>query len=340
MKLFIVFVLTWIDVDKLKLYAILVFGITVMIAFFYRQYCRTKLPICKYIFFWSKNLFREMIGFAGWNLMGNIAWLAKSQGCNIILNIFGGPFVNAAYGIANQVNAAVTSFVQNFSVALNPQIVKSYASCDIPYMLGLFFKGVKFSYCLLLLFVLPLCLETEFILKLWLKEVPEYTVVFTRLVLINSLFEAFSPTFSAVIQAVGRVKWYQMVIGLTILLNLPLSWLFLKLNFAPTVVFVISILISMVTFLERIWIVWYYVHFSLRQFFFAIGFRLFLTTIVAFIIPFICFQYFTNELIQFIVVIGSSLFSVSMTIFFMALNRNEREYLREGVKRYIKYFRK
>lgn len=221
LKLFVAFALTWTAFDKLKVYAVLVFGVNVMIAFLYRLYCKWKIKECRYRFIWDKKLYTTLTGFAGWNLFGTFAWLMKSQGLNVILNIFFGPLLNAAYGIANQVNTAVNSFVQNFSMALNPQIVKSYAAGDLSYTVTLLFRGARFSYYLFLFFAVPLLIETEVILKLWLKNVPEYAVIFTRLVIINSMFESFTYTMGTAIQATGKNKLYQFIVGGTILLNLP-----------------------------------------------------------------------------------------------------------------------
>ena len=125
-------------------------------------------------------------------------------------------------------NTAINSFVQNFTTALNPQIVKSYAIGEMHYMEELIFRGAKFSYCLLLVFALPLLMETEFVLSVWLKNVPEYAVIFTRLMIVNSLLESFTYVMGTSIQATGKIRWYQIIVGCTILLNLPFAWLLLN----------------------------------------------------------------------------------------------------------------
>lgn len=326
LKLFIVFVLMWITFDKLKLYAVLVFCVNVMIAFLYRMYCRLKIKESRYRFVWDKKLYITLTGFAGWNLFGTLAWLMKSQGLNIILNIFFGPLLNAAYGIANQVNAAVNSFVQNFSMALNPQIVKSYAVGDLPYTVTLLFRGARFSYYLFLFFAVPLLIETEVILKLWLKNVPEYAVIFTRLVIVNSIFESFTYTMGTAVQATGKNKWYQFIVGSTILLNLPLAYWFLKCGYEPPVVLLISVFISLVTLFQRILILRHFYRFSFLRFVLNVFVRSAGIAVVSCILPYGLHLYLADGWAKWIMVSGVSLIMVFLTVFFLGLNKQERRY--------------
>lgn len=159
LKLLVVFMLMWIGYDKLKLYAIFIFSVTVVIALFYRIYCKCKFSECKYHFVFDKNTFYSLTSYAGWNLSANIALIARTQGVNILLNIFYGPTLNAARGIAVQVNTAIISFVTNFQMAVNPQIVKSYAQEYLDEMRKIIIKSSKFSFLLLFFWLFHLYLR-------------------------------------------------------------------------------------------------------------------------------------------------------------------------------------
>lgn len=333
LKLFVVFALTWVTFDKLKVYAVLVFGVNILIAFLYRLYCKWKITECRFRFVWDKKLYTALTGFAGWNLFGTLAWLMKSQGLNVILNIFFGPLLNAAYGIANQVNTAVNSFVQNFSMALNPQMVKSYAEGDVSYTVTLLFRGIRFSYYLFLFFAVPLLIETEIILKLWLKNVPEYAVVFTRLVIINSMLESFTYTMGAAIQATGKNKWYQFIVGGTILLNLPLAYLFLWWGYNPPVVLVISVFISVITLFQRLLILRHFYRFSVTSFIVNVFFRSAGIAVIGCMLPCYLSWYLIDGWGKWIIVTGVSLVTVSLTIFFLGLDSQERYYFMDLLKR-------
>ena len=177
LKLLIAFMLTWIAYDKLKLYGILLFGVTVIVAAIYRIYTRRNFDETKFEVVRDRALYKSMISFSGWNLVGGSAMVLKGQGVSIVLNMFFGTAVNAAQGIANQVYSAIYSFVGNFQMASNPQIIKSYASEDKDYMNSLIIRTSKFSFYLLFILTLPVILEIDYILKLWLKLAPNYTAV-------------------------------------------------------------------------------------------------------------------------------------------------------------------
>lgn len=191
-KLAIAFLIMVSPIDRLIFYAILMCAIAVTIRFVYGYYCKKHFVECNYHFRWDKKLLKNMFGFAGWNFIGASSALLRDQGGNIILNLFFGPTVNAARGIANQVNNAITGFVTNFMTALNPQITKSYASGDRDYMMSLIFQGARLSYYMLLFLSLPVLVNTHYILVIWLKLIPEHAVTFVQLILIFALSESIS----------------------------------------------------------------------------------------------------------------------------------------------------
>lgn len=253
LKLLIVFFLVYFGSDKLITYSILTFCVALVIRVIYQVYCRREFEESKYHFHYDKKYFRELISYSGWNLFGNIAAVAKGQGVNIVLNLFFGTVVNAAYGITNQVYSAVNMFVSNFQLALNPQIIKSYSQGNIEQSHYLISQGSKFSFYLMLIIVSPIVLNVNFILETWLVNPPEYTTVFVQLCLLNILIDCLSGTLMTGAQATGKIKWYQIVVGTLVFLNLPISYLVLKLGHKPYSVYGVSVFISIITLQFRLY---------------------------------------------------------------------------------------
>ena len=252
LKLLIVLLLLLFSIDKLKLYSVLMFISAGIVAFIYRSYCKNKFNEATYSFSNDKELYREILSYSGWNILGSLSVVFKNQGVNILLNLFFNPAINAARGIAFQINAILLNFSNSFYTAVRPQITKSYASGDTLYMRNLVFQSSKFAFFLMMILTIPLLLETKFVLTLWLKELPDYVVVFSQLVMINSLIEVMNMPLVSAIQATGRMKLYQTTISVLLLMNLPISYFFLKLGFAPESTMIISILISIISFIPRL----------------------------------------------------------------------------------------
>lgn len=248
LKLGIVYLLVVSPFDKLIAYGILLFLVQFVIRCIYQVYCRKNYEECKFKLFWDKKLYREMSGFAGWNLFGSVAWLLRDQGVNIVLNMFFGPVINAARGVATQVSSAVMNFISNFQVALNPQITKNYANGNIEEMEKLSYLGIKFSYMILFLLAFPLSLNIDYILHLWLVEVPDYSALFIILILIDSLVGTlFGTPLMTALSATGVIRNYQVVVSLFILCIVPVSYVVLKLGFDAPSVFYVTILFSLIS---------------------------------------------------------------------------------------------
>lgn len=256
LKLGIVFLLLISPVDKLITYAVLMLLITVGTSGFYYLYCKHYYAECRYSFVWDKSLLKEILGYTGWNVIGILSGIGKSAGVNLLLNMFYGAIVNTARGIAYQVFVNVNQFVTNFTTAFNPQITKSYSANARSEMLKLVFQSSKFSYYLLFLLVLPVIAETPYLLDLWLGKdnVVEYSVSFARLMLIAALIDSISYPLVTSVQATGKVKWYQIMVGGTMLMVLPISYFMLKFgNFEPEIVFYIIIAASVVAQVFRVY---------------------------------------------------------------------------------------
>ena len=233
LKLCVCIVLFYSNTDKLKLYSVTMMIVTILISLSYCIYCIYSYAECKLRK--EKNLFllKQMACFASWNLIGEISWCFKGQAVNIVLNFFFGPIVNAASAISEQVNAAVSKFVTNFQMAVNPQLIKAYALGDKDRTQSLLCHSIRLSYFLLLSLSLPIILEMTYILNLWLKKVPEYTVVFCQLTLISTLVNTISNPLAQIVKASGNIKNYQLVISIAAFSCFPLSALFLYWGFSP-----------------------------------------------------------------------------------------------------------
>lgn len=230
--------------DRLIVYSLLLVGVVCIMQAIYWNYCTRNFEECKFGLSFDVNYWKEMSSFAGWNFIGCTAGLLKDQGVNILLNLFIGPIINAARGIANTVNNVLASFSGNFMTALNPQITKSYAAGNYDYMYSLVERGSRFSYYILLLFSLPMLFETEFVLTLWLKHYPEHTVNFVRLILIVTMCDILSNTLINLKSATGNIRNYQIVVGSMLLMNFPLSYFCLKLGCSPESTLVVALLVS------------------------------------------------------------------------------------------------
>lgn len=244
LKLSVAFLILKIPADRLIIYAGLIFIVALIIRFIYTIYCNRNFNECKTGPKYDRAIFKEMSSFAGWNFIGSSSSVIRDQGNNIVLNLFFGTVVNAAYGIGMQVSNAINSFSQNFMTAINPQITKSYAIGDLQYLSALVMRGSRFSYFLLWIIASFVLLNTEQLLRLWLGNVPEYTVIFTRLFIIFVLSESISQSLITAILATGNIRNYQIVVGGLKLFNLPLSYLFLRLGYSPYVTVIIAIIIS------------------------------------------------------------------------------------------------
>jgi len=332
LKLLIVFMLVWFSFDKLKLYAVLVFVVSVIIRIFYGIYSKRHFEECHFHWQWDKALFKEMTFFAGWNMIGVTSGLLRTQGVNIVLNLFFGTVINAAMGIANQVKQAIESFVNNFLTALNPQITKSYAAGERSYLMNLVFRGSRYGFYLLLFLTLPVLIETEFILRAWLKIVPEYAVIFVRLILILSIIESLSKTLIQTMFATGEIRNYQLIVGGITLLNLPLSILFLYLEYPPPVIFIVAIGIAIIALFVRLIMLSSMVGFSIKKYFINVIINVFKVGGLSLLLPFLLFLFTAPGFTRFLLVSFMSAVSVAFVIYLVGLSSKEKLFVKEKIK--------
>lgn len=336
LKLLIVYGLLLSDFDKLKLYSLLVFLVTLVVSSFYRFYCKKKFVESKFNFVWDKALAKEIFFYSGWNLFGAVASVFNNQGLNILMNVFFGPIVNAGRTIAFQVNTAIGFFVSNFVIAARPQITKYYANQEMDKMLKMVFSVSKFAFLLLLLLSMAVLLETEFVLKLWLTDVPQYTVSFTRLVIVGALIDSFSYPLMTAAQATGRVKVYQAVVGGMLMLNLPISYIFLKQHAEPNIVFYISIITSAICLVLRVVILRRLVNFPAKRYFLEVILPVLAVLLFAYSLPVLVYSNYGTGWSRFILVTALGLVSYFLGLFLFGLTKHEKGYVKEYSIKYLR----
>lgn len=328
LKLVIVYMLVVFSFDKLILYVFLLLAIQLMIRFCYSIYCNRHFEETKYRHVWDKALFKEMTGFAGWSLFGNLASVLFSQGLNMLLNVFFGPVVNAARAVAVQVQSAIQQFVGNFQMALNPQITKTYAKGELGDMHRLMFRSARFSFFLLFFLSLPVLFETNFILTIWLKTVPEHTVVFLRIMICTSLIYTLSNPLIIANQATGKVKKYQAICGSILLLILPVSYISLRLGCPAYSVFIVHFVMESLTQMVRMILLRPMIGIRVRDYFNHIYKQVLVVVGVSIILPTLVYLNIEAGIFRFVIVGLVCVVSVSTAAYLLGLSANERVFVK------------
>lgn len=330
-KLTIAFLIMVSPMDKLIFYAILMCMVSVIVRFTYGHYCKKHFAECTYHFHWDADILKKMFGFAGWNFIGASSAVLRDQGGNIVINLFYGPTVNAARGIAIQVNSAIMGFVSNFMTALNPQITKSYASGDREYMMTLIFQGARLSFYMLLLLSLPVLVNTHYILVLWLKLVPEHAVLFVQLILIFAMSESISNPLVTAMLATGKIRNYQIVVGGLQMMNLPISYVCLRFGCIPETVLVVAIAISQCCLAARLYMLRRMIGLSSIQYMKKVYFNVIAVALLSVMIPAILSMYMEESFLSFAIL---SLLAMACTIaveLYVGCNGKERAFVIEKV---------
>ena len=334
-KLLVVVVLVVAPIDRLVFYSLLLVLVSLVSRIVYGVYCSRSFKECNINFVFDKTFFRQMFSFAGWNFIGAIASVLRDAGGNVVINLFYPPAVNAARGISIQVRSAVCSFSSNFITAINPPITKSFAKGATDYTFSLVFSGAKWSFYLLYMLALPVLINTHYILSIWLGIVPEYTVVFVRLILLLSLVDIISETLITLMLATGNIRNYQIVVGGLVLLNLPLSYMFLKLGFEPQVVFIVSILIGMICIVVRVGMLKLMVELPVKRFLKEVLMKIIIVSFISFSVPFIISFYIEESFGFFVLSCLVCLLSTILGVGLLGMTNNEKEILKSVVRNKI-----
>lgn len=331
LKLAIVYMLLVFSFDKLVLYAFLLLAIQLLIRFCYSYYCNKHFEETKYKHVWDKALFKEMTGFAGWSMFGNLASVLFSQGLNMLLNVFFGPVVNAARAVSVQVQSAIQQFVGNFQMALNPQITKTYAKGEMDEMHKLMFRSARFSFYLLFFLSLPMLFETNFILTVWLKIVPDNTVIFLRIMICTSLLYTLSNPLMVANQATGKVRKYQAICGTILLLILPVSYICLLLGCPAYSVFIVHFVMESITQAVRMVLLRPLIGIRIRDYFRHIYLRVFVVVILSFILPLLVYEHMDDTVLRFFTVCIACVLSVGSVAYTLGLSSSERAFVHAKV---------
>lgn len=336
LKLAIVYLLVVLPFDKLKVYAVLVLMVGLLIWYIYARYCHNHFEESHYIHHIDKPLLKEMSSFAGWSFWGNLAGILYTQGLNMMLNIFFGPVVNAARGIATQIQGVVQQFVANFQMALNPQITKTYAAGELQKMHSLMFRSARFSFMLLFFLSLPIMLETNYILTLWLGIVPENTVIFARIIIAISLIYTIANPCVIANQATGKVKVYQAVVGGLLLLILPISYIVLKMGAPAYSVFIVHFCVESVAQFARMYMLRNMIDLPLWSYVKNIYLPIMGVVLLSIVMPLLVYSNMQEGFIRLLAVSMTCVISVAMTSLFIGMTRNERTFLIDKSLRVLK----
>lgn len=327
LKLAVVFALYLSSFDKLATYAVLLVAVALIIRLIYGFYCKKHFEECKFHFVYDRSVLRDIGGFAGWNFIGSASAVLRDQGGNIVINLFGGPVVNAARGIAFQVNNAISGFVTNFMTALNPQIIKSYASGNRDYMMTLIYQGARLSFYMLLLLSLPILVNTHYILDLWLRNVPNHTVFFVQLVLIFAMSESISNPLVTAQHATGKIRNYQLIVGGLQLMNLPVSYVLLRMGIFPEMVIIVAIAFSQCCLAARLLLLRSMIGLSIRKYVMKVYLNVLIVTIISAIMPFFIGSQLEKSFMNFILLSLIAFICTGITIYYVGCNKTERQFI-------------
>lgn len=333
LKLIIVFLLQMVSFDKLIFYACLLGCVQSIDQIIYIWYCKSHFKETLVLPKIDKKQFKEVVTFAGWTMNGNLAVMGYTQGLNILLNMFFGPAVNAARGIAVQVQSVVQNFCVNFQMALNPQLTKSYAQEDFNHMHQLLNVSSKFSFFLLFFISLPACLEAQQVLQWWLGIVPEHTVIFLRFILFSSLLSALSNPIIVSVHATGRLKKFQLIEGAMLLFIVPIAYLGLKLfKFPPEFVFMVHIIVEMFTQYARLRIVLPMIRMNLKSYVKEVLVPIVKVLLVAPVIPVAVYIYREDSILSFLGICALCVICSATSIYWLGCTATEKLFVINKLK--------
>ena len=319
---------------KLPIYGALVF-FTYSISFLlYFIYVKKNISLGQFKIVKDKQSYNNLLGFTSWTIFGGVANVLNTQGQNILLNIFAGPIANAARGISIQVTQALYLFINGFQTSINPQIVKSYASNEIPYFQKLVKTSAKGSFYLFSILAIPVLLEIEQILIIWLKQVPEHTTTFCRLVIINSLLNTLSGPLITSASASGNIKKFQLFVNLIFICNLPISYLFLRAGYPPEIVYYTAIIAELSALFCRLIIVSRIVPINLKSYIYDVIIRCLLVFLLTYMFSYYFHSFFNYGIERLAATFVISILFSCFIVFFIGLNREEQDYIKARIKKH------
>jgi len=336
LKLLLAILLTYLLYDKLILYAVMMLFCQVVITLYYYIYCRRNIQESQYTFYWEKNKFKEILSYSGWHLIGALSVIVKNQGVNILINTFYNPIVNAGRAIAFQVTTATDSLSNNFFVAAKPQIYKYYAQRNYKELHNLILRSSKVCFLLILIIAVPLLINTNAVLSLWLKNVPSYAVLFTQLALINAIIDSMNGPAIASALATANIKKFEIITGTLMILNLPVSYIVLRLGAIPEMTIVVSIIISLITIVVRAFILKELIHLSVMEYIQKTFLPLIFVSILSGIFSYFISTLFGDNLYDIIVTSVISVCLILILFYLVCLSKSEKVVISNYVVKKIK----
>ena len=332
LKLLVVYMLIISPWDKLISYAILLVGVALVVRVLYGVYCVYHFSETKYVFMHDKKLFQEMLTFAGWNFLSNGASVLNTQGINVLINMYFGVIVNSARGIAVQVEGAINLLVNSFSTAINPQITKSYAQNEKQRMFDLICKGARFSFFLLLILSLPIMFEAEYVLKLWLKIVPEHTVMFVRLALVGIMVTTLGNTGYTACMATGNIRKYAVWMALVGSMVFFFTWIAFKLGSPVESTYIIYVVVYIAVQIVRLLIMRELLNFPIKLFVQEVILRITFPVLFSLIVPSLIIAFLPASFCRFVFVCIATLISTSLIIYKLGITSSERLLVQRKMK--------
>lgn len=332
MKLSVVFLLVYMPWDKLELYGLLTFIVSVITTAIYVVICIRKYSECQFRkLYWDKELLGEIVGFTGWTLFGQVTTVGRNQAVTILLNQTFNPVIVAARAIAVNITAQINVFSSNFNTGIYPSIIKSYAADDKKQMFMLLFNGSKITFFLMWVFALPLFLEMDMILKIWLKNPPEFAVLFTRLALVEVLINSISLPIATAARAPGKMKVYELSLGCIQVIIFVASWAVLKMGAAAYSVFVVAILANVMMFVVRLILVRKLIGLPLNPYLRQVALPVSLVTLVSFIPSYGIHLLLPRGFIFTCITIISSIVITAFSMYSIGLDKDLREKVRNTI---------
>lgn len=335
LKLAVVFVLKIGKLDKLILYGILLLCVAVINTSLYRFYCRKHYAECKFRFVYDKEKFKEIFGFTGWTLFGQFTTIIRNQAVTILINQFFTPVVVAARSIAQQVTNAVSVFSANFNTSLYPPIIKEYSAGNKEEMFRLVNNGSKMTFFLMWIFTLPLVFHLDFVLSLWLKNIPEWTVLFTRLSLIEVLINSLSFPLQIAARAPGKMRTYELTLGIMQLFIFAFSFVFFNIGFAVWTTFVVSSAITVLMMIARLVIVKKQTGFSVRNFIVQVVFPLTAVCTISGVVAAVMFMFFPKTILSSVLQILFCVAETMACMYFIGMNKNQKKKTVDMVRQFF-----
>ena len=324
--------------DRLILYSVLIFLLSLIVRVIYQIYCRSNFPECRNVTFsYEPGVYKELLSYSGWNMIGYIAILFRQQGINIVQNIFFSTILNAAHSIAQQINGVLTQFVHNVYVATRPQITKLYASGDISNMWKLVFLSSKFAFYLLSYLCIPILVELNTILNIWLRNVPDYTVSISFLMIISLLLETLCNPIIGVYQAANKIKKYQLYSSTIIMLNIPVSYVLLRMfPHIPLIPYTVSIFFSVLYVLSILWNAFKELDLNLFLYTRDVLLKVISVFLISFFITSGVISLISPSFIRLLLTCMLSFIITTCFIWNMGMNYTEREFTHNIIKQKLK----